>query len=1206
MRKKILSLLLVVFMLFTGTLQVFTSELVWAASLESETMVEDSQAGKGLELETDEPKQVGTNALTVSVDKKSYKGSFEIYAINEVTGKEYKLSRPWYSFSNEYSEKVPYGTYQFEMRGLNGYHAEFNPNIVVVNASSSPKVNAVLVEGEQKPESGTLSIEFLDQNNKNVVDVDYEIKNSENEVVTKLSGLAFGQYTVEIKNYNKEKYEIAETDRKQTVVLSESNPKVKINFIFTKKVVFDGTAKVQVNFWRLIPNKNDIRGLIFGKRYSVYAVHPVSGKKIYGSYKASTDLPIPDFLLGKYKTLVKTLGIKISLNDIYELELPTTEDGTAYRIQASCSNRGLATADSYCDIVLKSGTEPKIGFQVADNAEPIKIISSFSDGKNRNIEYVAIKKGDPIFSTAINFILSSFVFSGKNGAEIRNMSKLTDGVRYKIVPSYIPEGFDANPTEHMVIGKEKGKASEPIKFEYTRIGKAALHIRFKTGFFRKPQGENPYEISIFDADNNKLSIDARKIGKNTYEFVVPTTKEAKNYKVEALCKDTNYILKHTYKKISIKEDETKKLEFDVQKAEPLHIESAFLDGEEREVKYIASFGDEETGSSCEGVSPLKLYPGQAYTIRPVNVPEGFVPNLQEQKTVTNFFGTAFKTMRFEYTQQDSTKILTEIKGLTRYKAGVEIFAVGEDEKKYKGVRNLDGNYEIYVKAAPSGTKFKVEVQSLEKKFTLKDTYQTVVVKDKEETKLVFELVPSNTLEVESVFPEGTNPKPEVSYVAERIDNTKERGAIYSDMTKLYKEGIYKVYPTSVPKGYSVKQAEQTTENIKKGWWIFKKDVFKPMYFIFEKKALAKLTLEARLKDSEETLVGIRFKITNEQGKELSEADLKEGIELGKYSITVVFDETKYKLVEGKQAREVVFENDGDEKTISFLFEKVVKGSLNIKAVDENGNDITEDITFIVKQGEEIVNQFREIKLGEYTIKVNYNEENYKLQEGQENPVTVSLNKDNKDVEYTFKFNKVKLPPQKPAQEMGKLTVKISNFGNTADFEKFDIYLVDENHNKINTPEWKMTTESGIFGSSYMVYSTELSVDVSGTEYIVQADCNIDGKAFMLNNYEKIMLDKKGNRVYFSLGNAAPLNIKSVFTDGKEQTVNYKAEASRSAEKGLYITDMKHLYVGAKFSVSPIEVPKGYETVQNSQEIKYDYGQNKFPDIEFTYSPKNTQ
>ena len=82
-----------------------------------------------------------------------------------------------------------------------------------------------------------------------------------------------------------------------------------------------------------------------------------------------------------------------------------------------------------------------------------------------------------------------------------------------------------------------------------------------------------------------------------------------------------------------------------------------------------------------------------------------------------------------------------------------------------------------------------------------------------------------------------------------------------------------------------------------------------MSFIFEKKALAKLTLEARLKDSEETLVGISFKITNEQGKELSEADLKEGIELGKYSITVVFDETKYKLVEGKQAREVVFEKE---------------------------------------------------------------------------------------------------------------------------------------------------------------------------------------------------------------------------------------------------------------------------------------------------------
>ena len=53
MRKKILSLLLVVFMLFTGTLQVFTSKSVLAASLESGTMVEDSHAGKGLELETE-------------------------------------------------------------------------------------------------------------------------------------------------------------------------------------------------------------------------------------------------------------------------------------------------------------------------------------------------------------------------------------------------------------------------------------------------------------------------------------------------------------------------------------------------------------------------------------------------------------------------------------------------------------------------------------------------------------------------------------------------------------------------------------------------------------------------------------------------------------------------------------------------------------------------------------------------------------------------------------------------------------------------------------------------------------------------------------------------------------------------------------------------------------------------------------------------
>ena len=455
--------------------------------------------------------------------------------------------------------------------------------------------------------------------------------------------------------------------------------------------------------------------------------------------------------------------------------------------------------------------------------------------------------------------------------------------------------------------------------------------------------------------------------------------------------------------------------------------------------------------------------------------------------------------------------------------------------------------------------------------------------------------------MESVFPEGTNPKPEVSYVAERIDNTKERGAIYSDMTKLYKEGIYKVYPTSVPKGYSIKQAEQTTENIKKGWWIFKKDVFKPMSFIFEKKALAKLTLEARLKDSEETLEGISFKITNEQGKELSEADLKEGIELGKYSITVVFDETKYKLVEGKQAREVVFENDGDEKTISFLFEKVVKGSLNIKAVDENGNDITEDITFIVKQGEEIINQFTEIKLGEYVVEAVYNEENYKLQEEQKNPVTVNLTKENKDVEYTFKFNKVN--PLPPIQDKGKLTVRVSRYGKIADFDKISIYIVDKDHKKISTPEWETKIESSwIFGDA-MVYSAELPVAADGTEYIVQADCNIDGKGFWNNNYEKIKLDKKGKTVSFSLNEAKSLNIISNFTDGAKCTVKYKAEGG-TADKGFYITDMNRLCAVNKYKISPVEVPSGYTVTPEFQEAKYDYGLKKFPDLEFKYSPKN--
>ena len=589
-------------------------------------------------------KKVPTNTVTVTVDKASYTGSFKVYAINDEINKEYELTTSWFGSPKDYYDKVPYGIYRFEIRGLKGYHAEFTPDMAEVSATSSPKVNAVLVEGEGKPKTGTLILEFIDNNKKSVEGVEYELRNEKNELVTVLSGLAFGKYTVEIKKFNTEKYELAKVDRKQTVVLSENNPRVKVSFVFTKKIILDGKAKVLVNFWRLVPNKKDIVVLGFGKRYSVYAIHPVTGKKIYGTYKESTKLPIPDFLLGKYKTLAKKLGIKLSLNDVYEIELPTEEDGTAYRIQARCKNRGLATVDSYCDITVKAGTESKIGFQVTDAAEPVKIVSTFADGKNRDVEYVAIKKSNPFWSGGLNPLLGALVFSGKNGAEIKDMSRLAEGATYKILPSYIPEGFEASPAEYTVTGKKKGTALEPLKFEYTRKNKAAVQVRFKTGFFRKPQGNNPYKISIFDADNKKLSVKSAKVGKNTYEIVIPAGKEEKTYKVEVLCRDEEYVLRHTYKKVTVKENETKKLDFDVQKAEPLNIESRFSDGEEREVKYIASFGDDKAGASYEGVSPLKLYPGQTYTVKPVNIPEEFTIDVEEQKTSSNFLGTVFKPM----------------------------------------------------------------------------------------------------------------------------------------------------------------------------------------------------------------------------------------------------------------------------------------------------------------------------------------------------------------------------------------------------------------------------------------------------------------------------------------------------------------------------------------------------------------------------------
>lgn len=1186
--------MLVICLIFGGSQQLAGAEQAMAASLTSEATTEVSTAVEETELRVNATEKVETNTLTVNVNKGSYKGSFKVYAINEDGGEEYYLPGSWSFWKQEYYAKLPYGNYHFEIRGISGYHAEFTPVTAEVNATSSPVVQAVLVEGE-KAQTGSLLVELIDNKNISVDGVEYEVKNADNEIITEFGSLKFGQYTVEIKNYNTEKYELSESDKKQTVVISEDNPRVKASFVFTKKLILDGTSKVSINFWRLIPDKNDLSALIFSKRYTVYTIHPVSGKKIYGKYKESTDLPIPKFLLGKYKGIVESLGIKVSLNDIYEIELPSTEDGIDYKIQASCDNRGLATADSYCDLTVQSGKYYKIGFQVADKAAPVKITSTFSDGKKRNVDYVAIKKRDPLFSATVNFFLGKFVFSGTNGAEIKNMSKLTDGISYKIVPVSIPEGFDANPAEYTVIGQKKAKTNDAIKFEYTRKNKAALRVRFKTGLFRKPQGENPYTIKVSDKDK-QLSVKIAKIGKNTCEIVVPAAKEEKTYKIEAWCKDEAYVLKHTFKSIAVKEDETKEVDFDVQKAEPLKIESEFLGGESREIKYVASFGDEANGARVEGVSPLRLYPGQRYTVRPVSVPEGFTIDTESKETVHKTLSTVFNPMNFKYTKQDTTKIVAEIKGLTKYKPEVEIFAIGNDGAKYKGIRGADGNYEIYVKTEADGSKFRVEAQSLEKKLTLKYTYQVIEVKDNEEAKLVFDVVKADSLNIETIFSEGEGTKPEISYVAERTDNTEESGAVYTDINKVNKDGEYRVYPKPVPKGYRVLPAEQTTEKVKSGWWIFKKEAFKPMVFIFEKKILAKLKIEAKLKDSEEILTDVSFMVEDKDGHKIGENELNEGIELGKYKVTAVFDENKYEL-DGENSREVVLDKAEEEYRTSFIFEKAVKGSLTLKAVDEEEKDITGDISFTVKQGENVLESLKDMKLGKYEVTAAFVEKNYKLQEGQKNPVDVSLTKENKDAELIFKFEKVKQTP--PVQEKGKLTVKISNYGNTAEFDKIDIYLVDENHKRIETPNWNTSVEDNWWLlDDYMVYTVELPVKADGSEYIVQADCNIDGKAFKSHNYEKIKLDTKGKELKFSLGDAKPLNIISTFPAKDVFELKYKAEAGTD-DKGFFITDMNHLCSGNKYMISPLNLPFEYEATPASMETEYSYWSKKFNDMEFT-------
>lgn len=955
----------------------------------------------------------------------------------------------------------------------------------------------------------------------------------------------------------------------------------KANSSSTDEQVEEGKAKIQVNFWRMIPNKKDITALIFGKRYTVYTKDPATGKKIYGSYKDSTAISIPEALLGKWKKIISKLNLKVSLNDVYELEVPATKKGTEYKVYVSCNNRGLTTVDDHSVLIVKSGKTESIGFQVVELAEPLKIISTFSDGKNRDVKYKITKESGGLLSGIINTGLGWLTFSGKNGTESVNLKKLAEGISYKIKPDYVPEGFTAKPSYKTVTAKKKGESCEPVEFKFTRQQKAAIRVKFKTGRWTKPSGENPYTIEILDKNGSKLNLPVKKLKENLYEIIVSPKDKETAYKITVKCNDDNFTLRQHYQTVSIKENETKQLDFDVQKVSLLDITSKFSDGEDREVTYRAVSGNKKAGTVYEGNAPMKLYSGETYTITPIKVPEGFTVKTPEQTTETKQLGYVFKPMVFEYIKAEQTKILVKIKGLSSYKANADVRAVAEDNTVYKGLRNSNGDYEIYVPATDNGTTYKVEAQCKDNKFTLKDTYQKITVMHQNETTVSFKLMEASTLDIKSIFPEGYE-NTKVNYIAKRTDNTEERGAVYSDMSKLCLKDKYEITPSPMPKGFTAESSSKTTETMKKGWKIFSKTVFKPITFNYEKKMMGTLTLKAVLKDNEQTpLENITFKITNTKGTTFTAEDLQEEIDLDTYTVEAVFDADEYELTEGQeQSRTIELSKDNPNKTETFIFQKAPKGSLTIKAIDENNTDLSNAIRFEVKKGDTTVTELNELKLGTYQITANFDQEKYELADNQSNPVTVILNRDNLKQELIFRFTKV--------EEKANLVAKISNVGKIENpAEKFDVYLVDENYNKIDdidcTKEIK-TTGWGI--TTNLICTFKVPVGEEGKDYTVQVDCKADGYA-MTKTYKKTKVTKDNAELNFIIGAAmSELTITSVCGSQLMEGVSYQAiDENNTENEGSIIKDMKHIYKIGSYIVSPISVPEGYTVSPSSQKIK---------------------
>lgn len=172
----------------------------------------------------------GTGSLTAYIKKPiSFRGN----GVLELTGSDGSVTElPFSQFDFSVRKNMPYDYYTVRAKTLpEGYYLK-DPNLSILVQNSFASLDVEIEEGEAPAITGGLNLYSLDQASRvSLAGAIYEVRDSQDQIVTDTSGMPLGTYTVRLLHAPEGFRAVTE---RQTIELSADRPEVDVFFYFER------------------------------------------------------------------------------------------------------------------------------------------------------------------------------------------------------------------------------------------------------------------------------------------------------------------------------------------------------------------------------------------------------------------------------------------------------------------------------------------------------------------------------------------------------------------------------------------------------------------------------------------------------------------------------------------------------------------------------------------------------------------------------------------------------------------------------------------------------------------------------------------------------------------------------------------------------------------------------------------------------------